>query len=115
MKLEFVEVKDRGTPEERIVLNVVEDCNLMNYMVFSTKRIVDKIDRNVQNTYWLPTQIVKKGDLVVLYSKKGVNSLKENADKTTSYFYYRGFISPILLDLNLVLVVELNTWSVESF
>ena len=36
MKIKIQEIKDRGNDEERIVLRVLEDCNLGRYLVLDT-------------------------------------------------------------------------------
>ena len=116
MRVELQEVKGRNTSEERIILKVNEDCLLNFYFIFNTKKLPnDKISKSVKHPFWLPKKEVKKGDLVVIYSKIGTSSFKVNDDKTSSYFYYRNFESPILIDDEIVLVVELNTWRAETF
>ena len=35
MKIKIQEIKDRSNDEERIVLRVLEDCNLCRYLVFA--------------------------------------------------------------------------------
>ena len=40
--------------------------------------------------YWFPDQQVKPGDLVVLYTKAGINKAIKNKNSTTTYFYYWG-------------------------
>ncbi|HWZ36042.1 MAG TPA: hypothetical protein VNW51_07785 [Mucilaginibacter sp.] len=68
---------------------------------------------SITHPYWFPDKKVSKGDLVVLYSKKGNNSFKENSDKTSTHFYYRDIESSIL-ESNIVLIVEANTWGIEK-
>ena len=115
MKLEFDEIKDRGTPKERILFNVKEDCDIGEYFVFSTRKTAaGKFSSLVQHPFWFPDKGVKKGDLVVLYTKKGSSSYKLNADETSTHFYYRKFDESIL-EGQLVLLVESNTWSIEGF
>jgi hypothetical protein len=116
MKLEIREIKDRGMPNERIVLDVKEDCDLGYYFVFNTKRLPENsISSSIRNPYWLPSKQVKKGDLVVIYTKVGSSSFKINNDKTTSHFYYRDFTTPILINEDIVLVVEAIYWKAETF
>jgi hypothetical protein len=75
----------------------------------------DKISKQIKHTYWLPQREVKKGDLVVIYTHSGASSFKVNEDETSSYFYYRNLPSPIFIDDELVLVVEISTWKTETF
>lgn len=46
VKIKIQEIKDRGNDEERIVLRVLEDCNLCRYLVLDTT--FDK-DGNISN------------------------------------------------------------------
>lgn len=116
MKLELQEIKNRGTSEERIVLKVNEDCDLKYFLIFNTKKINDeKISVLIKHPFWFISKEVKKGDLVVVYSKVGTSSFKVNEDKTTSHFYYRGSPSPLLVNGDLALIVEATTWKAETF
>lgn len=114
MKLEIFEIKDRGLPEERIVLKVNEPCDIGRYFVFTTKVSSErKISIKVLDPFWFPDKEVKKGDLVVLYSKTGQSSFKVNEDQTTSHFYFRKSNGPILTDENIALLVEVTSWQPE--
>jgi hypothetical protein len=114
MKLEISEIKDRGVLEERIIFAVKEDCDIGRFFVFSTQKSSEgKFSSLVKHPYWFPDKSVKKGDLVVLYSKKGTSSYKLNSDQTSTHFYYRNFEVGIL-EGNIVLLVEANTWSIEK-
>jgi hypothetical protein len=114
MKLEIKYIKDRGTTDERIVLVANEDCDIGKFFVFTTKKNADKIVyTNLKQPYWFPDKVVKKGDLVILYTKSGVSTFKENEGGNTSHFYYRGIATPALTDNNYALIVEANTWKIE--
>ena len=85
MKIKIQEIKDRGNDEERIVLRVLEDCNLCRYLVLDTT--FDK-DGNISNknrhVYAFGDVPVRKGDYVVLYTKVGNDVRQINANGTTS-------------------------------
>lgn len=89
MKIKIQEIKDRGNDEERIVLRVLEDCNLGRYLVLDTT--FDK-NGNISNTnrhvYAFGDMPVRKDDYVVLYTKVGNDARQINANGTTSYFFY---------------------------
>lgn len=89
MKIKIQEIKDRGNDEERIVLRVLEDCNLCRYLVLDTT--FDK-DGNISNknrhVYAFGDVLVRKGDYVVLYTKVGNDVRQTNVNGTTSYFFY---------------------------
>lgn len=115
MKLEIKNIKDRGTADERLVLVAIEDCDIGRYFAFVTKKNVDKvIYTHLKHPYWFPDKVVKKGDLVILYTKSGSSSFKENKDGSSSHFYYRGISSPILTENQFALLVEANTWKIEQ-
>ncbi len=113
MKLEIKYVKDRGTDKERLVLIDQEDCDIGRFFIFTSTAIGEKISPAVKHPFWLPDQKVKKGDLVVIYSRRGENSLRQNENNTT-YFYYRGFTDPILTNGNIALIVEASTYKWEG-
>lgn len=75
--------------DERIVMNVNEDCNLGSFMVMKGKSIgVDSISSQMKDSYWFPDMNVRRGDLIILYSKNGTRSEKQNSSGSTSYFFY---------------------------
>lgn len=114
MKLEIKYIKDRGTAEERVVLIANEDCDIGKYFVFTSKKIGEKISyTNLKKPFWFPDKFVKKGDLVILYTKAGSSSFKVNKDGSSSHFYYRGLSSPALMENQFALLVEANTWKIE--
>jgi hypothetical protein len=115
MKLEIQQIKDRGKMDERIVFIANEDCDIGRYFVFTTKKKNEKVVfTHLTEPYWFPDKLVKKGDLVVLYTKVGNSSFKVYEDQTTSHFYYRKIATPILNDKNAVLLVEATTWKTEK-
>lgn len=116
MKLEIKEVKDKGSIEERIVLIAYEDCDLGYYFIFTTKRTKDgtSLSSLIKDAYWIPDKKVKKGDLVVIYSKVGTSSFKINDDNTTSHFYYRNLPGPVLIENKIALLVEATMWKAEK-
>ena len=115
MKIEIKETRDRGTDKERIVLNVKEDCQLGEYFVFATEKLPDnKVSSAVRYPYWLPDKLVKKSDLVVIYTKPGDKSFKVNDDKTTTHFFYRNSSTPIYGDKYIAILVLLSAWEMEK-
>lgn len=90
MKIEISSFKDLGDKEkERVILSVNEDTELGDYIIsVSVYNSNDTISSSIKNNYWLPNQKVKVGDLIVIYTKKGVKKKVDNEDGSTSYFYY---------------------------
>lgn len=90
MNIKIGRIVDRGNLEkERIIFSVTENDFLGAYLALKTKKTGEKaISSKTEATYWFPDKDVKKGDLVVLYSKKGINTEKTNTDSTTTHFLY---------------------------
>ena len=86
----------------------------MSFVFISKKNDNKIVFTSIKQPFWFPDKLVKKGDLVVLYTKKGSDSFKENTDGSISYFYYRNLSSPILVENYFALLIEANTWSIES-
>jgi len=115
MKLEIRGVKERGTSSERLVLVAKEDCDIGKYFVFlSRENNGNIVYTKISYPYWFPDTEIKKGDLIVLYSKEGKSTFKTNKDGTKSYFYYRGSTTPIYTEKDMSLVIEANTWDMEK-
>lgn len=96
MRLSPSQINDIGTKDERVVFRVLEECNVGDYFTFIshyTNVAEKRVSTNVTAPYWFPDRIVKKGDYVVVYTKEGVSSDKQNADGSSSYFFYRGLSS----------------------
>lgn len=114
MKLKIRNIIDRGATDERLVLLVKEDCDIGKFFAFITTKSDEKIIyTNIKHPFWFPDKLVKKGDLVVLYTKVGSSSFKVNEDGSSSHFYYRNLKSPILVENYFALIIEVNTWAVE--
>ena len=103
--------------KERVVFSVIEDTPIGTNMVMKTKTLSEKkVSSSIEQTFWFPDKDVKKGDLVVLYTKKGINTESQNDDGTTTHFFYLGLDSPIWNDAeDAVLLVETDgNWSARS-
>ncbi|MCV9930210.1 hypothetical protein OIU83_21305 [Flavobacterium sp. LS1R49] len=114
MKLDIKSVKDRGTNSERLVIQVLEDCDIGDYISFVTKRIDDKISIVIENPFWFPDKKVEKGDLIVLYTKSGNTSFKVNKDESKTHFFYRNMDNPVFIEDKYALLLEAKNWQIES-
>lgn len=92
MLINIFTISDAGIPnQERLVLKVWGFDNLGNYIVFNTqKSILGGFSSSPKNVFWFPDKNVKIGDLIVLYTKKGVPSQSINKDGSTTHFYFWG-------------------------
>lgn len=91
MNLEIRNVADNATDEERVVLYVLADCNLNDYLLFdSTYDEEGKISNKHRHLFVFPDQQVKKGDYIRIYTKEGNNHTHKNNSNTTTYNLYWG-------------------------
>jgi NAD+--asparagine ADP-ribosyltransferase len=89
MNVKILYIKDKSDIDnERIVLYANEDCDIGNYMIFDTYSIGEGISTKIRHTYWFPDKKIKKGDKIIIYTKKGKNSSKENSLSTSHFFYW---------------------------
>ncbi|MFY7867162.1 hypothetical protein [Roseateles sp.] len=91
MNLKLRSVAGKGVAEEeRLVIDVLRECELGEYAVFHTGFSVEtgNVDIGVSNTFWFPNKEVRNGDLVVLYTKRGRSSEKALENGRKAYFFY---------------------------
>jgi hypothetical protein len=110
-------IVDAGNLEkERVVLTAVTDDDVGQYAVFCCEATEDgKIySGDIPKVYWFPSQKMKKGDLVVLYTKEGVDSEKKNKSGTTSTFYYWQLDRPLWQPGFRPVLVHTSNWTVGA-
>lgn len=97
MNIKVLEIKDSGDfMNERILFSVEEKCNLGRFLVAHSRLLSEKVfSSKLQEIYWFPDKEISKGDLVVLYSKRGESNSVLNADGTNTHFYYWGLDKPL--------------------
>jgi len=106
-------VRDNGTlSDERLVLVVEEDLDIGEYCVADTTYIKEgTVSNKLRHFYWFPDKSIKKGDLVVLYTKSGKYSYRENKDGTKSHFFYWGLDNTVWnADGDCAVVFEIFSW-----
>ncbi|WP_156880545.1 MULTISPECIES: hypothetical protein [Thermomonas] len=92
MKLKISSYADAGNfQKERIVFKAISELELGEYAVFCSALSSDGNATSGKKTaYWFPDGVIKKDDLVVLYTKKGTSSTKELDGGRTAHFFYWG-------------------------
>jgi len=91
MKVRIKYIRDKGVlKNERVVLIAMDDCDIGEYLIMDTTFSGDKISNKLRHTFWFPDKQINNGDLIVLYSKDGVDSEKENESGNKSHFFYWG-------------------------
>lgn len=116
MKIEIDYIKDANDSEkERVVLKVNQPTNLGGYIIAESIQVGENaISSEIKNSYWLPDQELKIGDLVVLYTKKGEKSSVLNKDGSTTYFYYLGLNNPLFSEEKTGVILFETSWMFKS-
>ncbi|NWD24896.1 hypothetical protein HX864_16610 [Pseudomonas yamanorum] len=112
MNLIILRIADNGILEkERIVLKAVADVDVGSYILAQTGVGVDRVVTNkIHNNFWFPDAEIVAGDLVVLYTKSGKSSTKENG-ANKSYFYYWGKPTPVWnIQDRTAVIMEISSW-----
>lgn len=95
MKLKILYIKDNGKHDnERLVLKAAEDLNTNNYLLLDSTYNNGQLSNKDRHPFWFPSENIKKGDLVVLYTCKGKNTIQTNSSNKT-YFFYWGLDSSV--------------------
>lgn len=105
-------IGDKGVlNNERIGFSVTSNCNLKYFLVFSTSFSDNGFRNRSKDTYWFYPEDLQIGDKVVLYTKSGADSFKDNGDGSKTYFRYWGLSNPIYTDDKKgVVVAEVSDW-----
>lgn len=118
MNVQIREIIDAGILEdERLVLKILKDCDIGKYLTFDSTYTQDgKISNLVRHPYWFPDKELKAGDLVVLYTKSGLQSQTSNRDGSTSHFFYRGLERTIWnQEGDCAVLLEVSTWITKGY
>jgi hypothetical protein len=115
MEIIISSIADKGDlKNERIGFKVLKDCQLKYFIVFKTTKSNNGFTNSSKNAFWfLPTQ-VNAGNKIVLYTKKGTNSMKENKDGTLTYFFYWKLETPLFKsDKDKVVLINVDSYKLE--
>lgn len=96
MELSIVRIADSGTDKERVILRVIEDCDLGRFLLFDTTyEEVGIISNKLRHLYLLPSVKANKGDFVWVYTGHGEYHTHENTSKTKTHNLYWGLDSKV--------------------
>lgn len=96
MNFEIRSLLGRGVYEkERVTLRCLNNADLGQYLLLRSESEDGLITTGVKNTLWFPDKSIKKGDLVVVYTKIGVQSEKMLSTGSKAHFFYLGASMPI--------------------
>lgn len=118
MNLKIVKIIDRGiVGKERLWLKVLEDTDIQYYVVFDTTYTTANTISNLQrHAYWFDTKQVRSGDSILLYTKDGKPSSKQNADGTTTHFFYWGLDKTIWNQAgDCAVLFEISSWATSLY
>ncbi|MEE9466058.1 MAG: hypothetical protein V3W14_10860 [Candidatus Neomarinimicrobiota bacterium] len=92
MKIKINYVSDAGIlKDERLVLEAIGDDDIGSYIIAdSTYTSGTTISNKLRHTYWIPDKQVSKGDIIVIYTKKGQNKSRPNDAGGETHFFYWG-------------------------
>jgi hypothetical protein len=121
MSLKFYNIQNHGDAEkEFVLLQATADVNIHKYMIadrtFKENGDLSNVHRH---TFRFPSVDVKKGEFVVLFTKKGTPGTGKTTDGEKTYRFFWGSDAPFwndknveqaeLLEVNTVAKLTLNT------
>nr|WP_294523642.1 hypothetical protein [uncultured Rhodopila sp.] len=108
------DIRDAGDHDrERVVLQAKTDLEAGAYVLIAARSAASgkALGGPVPFCFWFPDTVVRAGDLLVLYSKPGVTTQKDNAAGGASHFFYWGLEAPIWHADNLrPVLIEAAQW-----
>ncbi|WP_395490724.1 hypothetical protein ACG1VR_08770 [Cedecea davisae] len=114
MKLKIRTIHAHGkASEEYVVLDVLENCNLNRYIVADTTYTKDGyISNKVRHTHWFTASEAKKDDIVILYTREGLNNETKQSNGSTIFHCYWELRSAVWNDDgDGAVLFEVNDWS----
>ena len=116
MTLELRSIVGRGdVTQERLTLRATRNLDVGDFAVLRVPYIDEMLMTDVKHAFWFPFGEVEKGDLVVIYSKKGVSRNKIlSTGKTAHFFYWESGVS-LWEDTDYAAVVlQVSDWSFKG-
>ena len=117
MRCTIVGIRNAGQlRDERIVIDVLEEMNLGDYLIFASKELNDsKIDSSIESPVWFPDITAVPGDRVVVYTREGSYRSAKTESGGRIYFIYQGRSEPIFVDAAIgVVLLHANDWEFVS-
>jgi hypothetical protein len=112
MEITLKSISDKNDlANERIGFTVSAACELKYFLVIRTIRTDGGFGNTGKDYFWFLPQQVMANDSVVLYTRSGQNSVKENLDGTKTFFFYWGLSSPIFkASDDIVVLANIKNW-----
>lgn len=116
MKLKIRSIADAGNLEkERITFRVQAPVDLGSFAILANKYIDGEPMTDIQSGFWFPFQKAVAGEIVILYTKSGINKTTLTESGKTNYFYYWGRSGTIWDDPEIsALLLESPEWDFKA-
>jgi len=113
MEIKLNSIGNKGElANERIGFVALKNCQIKHFLLVHTNKTENGFANKGQNFYWFLPQEVKENDQIVLYSKRGQNSIINNNNGTKTYFFYWGLQEAIFkTDKDIVVLANVANWS----
>ena len=110
MKIKLLSVKANGDiNHERVIIRVLADDDIGHYILLDTTYNDNSVSNKVQHPFWIPDTVVGQGDLVVIYTKNGVDKTIKNTGGSKTHFLYRGLEKSIWnKDGDCAIIMDIN-------
>ncbi|WP_460952589.1 hypothetical protein AB6N16_08050 [Pseudomonas marginalis] len=111
LKIDFVHGHGNAS-EERVVLTVLEDCDIDNYMICdATYKSDGTLSNKSRHSKWFPSKNVKKGARISLHTRVGEDHDADHKGVTWHHIYWN-IKSPIWNDTgDAAVLLELSKWA----
>ena len=116
MDLRIDEVKGHGdASEERVLLTVLNDCNLQYYMISDCTYSGSKISNKHRHSKWFSSLEVKSGDRVVLYTRVGKTNKTVSDSGVTWHKIFWNLKTPVWNDDgDGAILIRIRSWDTTS-
>ena len=116
MKLKLRSIVSAGElDKERLTLLVTDRTDLGDYLVAQAEFVEGQLTTNLIHTIWFPVKSVEKGDLVVIYTKRGQNKERSLLSDRKSHFFYLDLDNSIWEEQSRgAVILHAPTWESKS-
>lgn len=89
MNLQLRYISNKGDiHKERLTLRVLADLDVGDFVILQTAIGGDDVTTQVHHALWFPYRAVSKGDLIVVYTRRGEPSSKPLKERGIAHFFY---------------------------
>ena len=74
--------------KERVVLKVDADCDIGDYILLVTGQRKGAVTNNIRSSFWFPDKLVRRDDLIVVYTKTGTQNSRIQPSGSEIHFFY---------------------------